>query len=102
GSLGASCAELVPLLASLLESYDKAAQMVESLGLGRWPRQIVHADWHPGNMLYRDNHVVAVIDYDSARLLPRIIDIANGALQFSIIGGDDDIGKWPEYVDESR
>jgi homoserine kinase type II len=67
-----------------------------------WPKQIVHADWHPGNMLFRDNHVVAVIDYDSARLLPRIIDIANGALQFSIIGGDEDVLKWPDYPDESR
>ena len=45
---------------------------------------------------------VAVIDYDSARLLPRIIDIANGALQFSIIGGDEDVLKWPDYPDESR
>jgi homoserine kinase type II len=43
-----------------------------------------------------------VIDYDSARLLPRIIDAANGALQFSIIGGDEDVAKWPEYLDESR
>ena len=76
--------------------------MVEEQGLERWPRQIVHADWHPGNMLFRDNHVVAVIDYDSARLLPRIIDIANGALQFSIIGGDEDVSKWPEKLDESR
>jgi Ser/Thr protein kinase RdoA (MazF antagonist) len=62
----------------------------------------VHADWHPGNMLFRDNHVVAVIDYDAARLLPRIVDIANGALQFSILGGDEDVSKWPEYIDESR
>jgi homoserine kinase type II len=53
-------------------------------------------------MLYRDNRVVAVIDYDSARLQPRILDIANGALQFSIIGGDEDISKWPDYPDESR
>ena len=53
-------------------------------------------------MLFRDNHVVAVIDYDSARVLARIIDIANGALQFSIIGGDEDVSKWPEYLDESR
>jgi homoserine kinase type II len=70
--------------------------------MDQWPKQIVHADWHPGNMLYRDNHVVAVIDYDSARLLPRILDIANGALQFSIIGGDEDATKWPDYIDESR
>jgi homoserine kinase type II len=86
----------------LLRSYRHGAETVENLGMDRWPRQIVHADWHPGNMLYRDNHVVAVIDYDSARLLPRVIDIANGALQFSIIGGDEDVKKWPEYLDETR
>jgi homoserine kinase type II len=87
---------------SLVTHYRTAAQTVERLGMESWPKQIVHADWHPGNMLFRDNHVVAVIDYDSARLLPRIIDIANGALQFSIIGGDEDVMKWPDYPDESR
>jgi Ser/Thr protein kinase RdoA (MazF antagonist) len=45
---------------------------------------------------------VAVIDYDAARLLPRITDIANGCLQFSIIGGEEDVSKWPDYLDESR
>jgi homoserine kinase type II len=94
--------EINALLKFLLESYRHAAQTSEHLGLDRWPKQIVHADWHPGNMLFRDNRVVAVIDYDSSRLLPRIIDIANGALQFSIIGGDEDVGKWPEYLDETR
>src|SRR5947207_5734654 len=86
----------------LLERYKAAAETVEQMGIETWPRQIVHADWHPGNMLFRDNHVVAVIDYDAARLLPRIIDIANGALQFSIIGGDEDVIKWPDYIDETR
>ena len=95
-------ADLAPITQYLLDSYRHAAQMAESLGLGTWPKQIVHADWHPGNMLFRDNHVVAVIDYDSARLLPRIVDAANGGLQFSILGGDEDVSKWPEYLDESR
>ncbi|MGB7161135.1 MAG: phosphotransferase [Tepidisphaeraceae bacterium] len=94
--------EIVPVLSSLLDAYHKGAEQVEQQGMETWPKQIVHADWHPGNMLFRDNHVVAVIDYDSARLLPRVIDIANGALQFSIIGGDEDVSKWPEYLDESR
>jgi homoserine kinase type II len=94
--------QIVPILTSLLQSYSDAANEVEKLGIDGWPKQIVHADWHPGNMLFRDNHVVAVIDYDSARLLPRVIDIANGALQFSILGGDEDVGKWPEFPDESR
>ncbi len=93
---------MTQLLKFLLESYRRAAEKVQSLGIDNWPKQIVHADWHPGNMLFRDNRVVAVIDYDSARLLPRIIDVANGALQFSIIGGDDDVSKWPDYLDTNR
>jgi homoserine kinase type II len=95
-------ADAGPVLQFLLDSYRHAAGVVNSMGLDAWPKQIVHADWHPGNMLFRENHVVAVIDYDAARVLPRIIDIANGALQFSILGGDEDVAKWPEYLDESR
>ena len=64
--------------------------------------QIVHSDWHPGNMLFRGNRVVAVIDYDAARIQQRITDAANGALQFSILGGGDDPASWPDYIDESR
>ena len=86
----------------LLQSYNHAATTCDRLGMDAWPKQIVHGDWHPGNMLFRDNRVVAVIDYDSARLLPRVLDIANGALQFSILGGDDDLSKWPAQVDETR
>jgi len=95
-------ADINPLLSFLLESYRHAADMVDRQGIETWPKQIVHADWHPGNMLFRENRVVAVIDYDSARLLPRIIDTANGCLQFSIIGGDEDVSNWPDYLDESR
>src|SRR5580698_5262567 len=95
-------ASLQQVLSFLSTSYRKGAEKVQSMGIDNWPKQIVHADWHPGNMLFRDNHVVAVLDYDSGRLLPRIIDIANGALQFSIIGGDDDVSKWPDYLDEAR
>ena len=92
----------VPTLNVLLQAYSQAAEDVESHGMETWPKQIVHADWHPGNMLFRDNRVVAVIDYDAARIQQRVIDVANGALQFSIIGGGDDPKQWPDYIDESR
>jgi len=101
-ALAPNDAELKAMLMFLAESYRAAAASVDELGIQRWPRQIVHADWHPGNMLFREDHIVAVIDYDSARLLPRIIDISNGALQFSIIGGDEDVSRWPDHMDESR
>ena len=101
-TLQSSEIDIQDLVKSLTQIYQNAAREVEDAGLAKWPQQIVHADWHPGNMLFRDNRVVAVIDYDSARLLPRVIDIGNGALQFSIIGGDDDVAHWPEYLDETR
>ncbi len=86
----------------LEDAYAQCAEHVEQLGLANWGRQIVHGDWHPGNMLFRERNVVAVIDYDAARLQQRVIDLANGALQFSIIGGGEDPTEWPDYVDESR
>jgi len=48
------------------------------------------------------SRVVAVIDYDAARVQQRVLDVANGALQFSILGGGEDTSTWPDYLDESR
>ncbi len=86
----------------LEKAYRAAADDVDALGLRDWPVQIGHSDWHPGNMLFDGPRVVAVIDYDSARLLPRVIDVGNGALQFSILRNGDDITNWPEHADPAR
>ena len=82
--------------------YLDAVKRVQDAGLDGWPQQVVHGDWHPGNILFRGNRVRAVVDYDAARQHQRVIDAANGALQFSIIGGGDDPSQWPDYLDESR
>ncbi len=93
---------LAPVVSQLEDVYVRCARETNELGLPDWPEQIVHGDWHPGNMLFKDHNVVAVIDYDAARLQQRVIDFANGALQFSIIGGGEDPDSWPDYLDESR
>jgi Ser/Thr protein kinase RdoA (MazF antagonist) len=93
---------LVDTVNFLQDSYFHCAEQANGLGLPDWPNQIVHGDWHPGNMLFRDRMVVAVIDYDTARLHQRVIDLANGALQFSIIGGGEDPLVWPERLDVRR
>jgi homoserine kinase type II len=86
----------------LAESYRFCGEQVDAAGLSLWPKQIVHGDWHPGNMLFCDQEIAAVVDYDAARLQQRVIDLANGALQFSIIGGGDDIALWLDEVDLPR
>ena len=53
-------------------------------------------------MLFRGPRVVAVIDYDAARIQQRAFDLANGALQFSILGGGDNPDTWPDHLDEDR
>ena len=80
--------EIADLVTFLHTSYNEAAMRATETGLPDWPMQIVHSDWHPGNMLFRGSRVVAVIDYDAARIQQRVIDVANGALQFSNPGQD--------------
>ena len=94
--------EVRPVADELLQFYDRAAEAAEQQGLLEWEAQIVHSDWHPGNMLFKEGHVVAVIDYDAARVQPRAMDVANGVLQFSLLTGSREPETWPEYTDESR
>lgn len=48
------------------------------------PITVNHGDWHPGNLLMQAGRVVAVIDWESARPEPRVADLANAILQFSL------------------
>lgn len=95
-------AELLSLTQELYERYERAVQAVNRLGLERWAGWIVHGDWHPGNMLFRENKVSVVLDFDAARRNPTVTDLANGLLQFSILRGGDDPGQWPEFFDQTR
>lgn len=40
------------------------------------PKQIVHFDWHPGNVHFKNNKVVGLFDFDWARWDSRITDLA--------------------------
>jgi len=94
--------DVVDLLKRLRECYSHAAETVNDLGMPTWEVQIVHSDWHPGNMLFDHEHVVAVIDYDSARIRPRVMDVANGCLQFSMVTGKADLATWEFATDTNR
>jgi homoserine kinase type II len=94
--------QLIALLKDLGEAYARAAKAANNLGMPQWETQIVHCDWHPGNMLFDGGHVVAVIDYDAARIQPRVMDVANGCLQFSMVTGGRDLTTWKENTDQLR
>lgn len=84
----------------LRRAYVDAAKRANECGLSLWPKVVLHGDWHPGNLLFRREQVAGVLDFDSARLEPRVIDVANAILQFSMpMTSPDDPAKWPDDLD---
>ena len=86
----------------LMTLYNASSVRVNELGFDSWPQQIVHGDWHPGNMLFSNHKVIAVLDFDSVRIAPPVTDLANGMLQFSIVGNRPNPADWPDYFDQAK
>lgn len=95
-------AELLTTTQELYERYDEATAAVNAAGFADWPEWITHGDWHPGNMLFAGQKVSVVLDFDSARMNPKITDVANGLLQFSILRSEGDPAEWPDFFDVTR
>jgi Ser/Thr protein kinase RdoA (MazF antagonist) len=94
-------AEILSLTSFLYEAYTEAAAAVERAGYPNWPDSVAHSDWHPGNLLFRHGRVLAVLDYDCARIGKASCDVGNGALQFSMVGRGDPV-QWPDHTDLPR
>jgi Ser/Thr protein kinase RdoA (MazF antagonist) len=86
----------------LREAYSHAAARANDAGVHVWPSQVIHGDWHPGNLIFRAGRVAAVLDFDAARIAPRAMDLAGGALQFSLTRAPGDPGSWPSELDADR
>lgn len=83
-------------------AYVEATRSIDALGVDGWAEGIVHGDWHPGNMLFDGDRVGAVLDFDNARPGHRVLDVATGTLQFSLLAGGPDPRTWPEHADVAR
>ena len=75
----------------LADRYDRASAAANAAGLPLQPDQLIHGDWHPGNLLWTQpsppsppSEVAAILDFDTVSLAPALTDAANGALQFAL------------------
>lgn len=93
--------ELFGVAQALFDAYDAAVERADQIGLDELDTCVIHSDWHPGNMLFRHNRVDAIVDYDSVRFAQRVLDIANGMLQFSV-ASETKPENWPDHLDEDR
>ncbi len=82
--------------------YNNCSVRVNELGFDSWDQQVVHGDWHPGNMLFSESRLIAVLDFDSVKVAPAVTDLANGMLQFSIVGDRPNPVDWPDYFDQAK
>jgi Ser/Thr protein kinase RdoA (MazF antagonist) len=87
---------------TLMALYNASSVRVSELGFDSWPEQIVHGDWHPGNMLFSGHRLTAVLDFDSVKIASPVTDLANGMLQFSIVGNRPNPADWPDYLDQAK
>jgi Ser/Thr protein kinase RdoA (MazF antagonist) len=95
-------AELKDIATSLNTVYDSSSRKTNDCGFAVWRRQMTHGDWHQGNMLFADGKVVAVLDFDSMKSAPIVMDVANGILHFSMATGKPNPVDWPDYLDQAK
>ncbi|GFZ29997.1 hypothetical protein CSC2_05230 [Clostridium zeae] len=64
------------------------------------PRQLIHRDIHPGNMLFQNNNLTGYIDFDLSEINARVFDICYMSLSFLIDNTDDKqkTKKWFEIL----
>lgn len=87
---------------ALEEAYARSEACLEALGVGGWSEVVIHGDWHPGNVIFSGGDVAGVTDYDTARMAPRVVDVANGIMQFSITREEGHPRTWPDHLDLDR
>ena len=50
---------------------------------GELPHLVIHGDYYAGNLLYKHDCIVGVVDYDKARWQPRVVELAEALIYFA-------------------
>lgn len=79
-SVGEAKARVEALLACVPE--DRRSYF-SSFAEATMPWSIAHGDFHPGNLLYRDDDVVGIVDFDYAGPGSPLLDFAYGCVMFA-------------------
>lgn len=52
-------------------------------GHGTLPHLVIHGDYYADNLLFEDDRIVGVVDYDKARWQPRVVELAEVLIYFA-------------------
>lgn len=93
-----------PLGATAAELYRTACREVNACNPASWMQQLVHGDWHRGNVLFEvgGSGVAAVLDFDEVGLAPPLFELVSGAVQFATVTPPGNPWAWPAETDPHR
>lgn len=84
--LGALRANAGNLPGGLVEGYERVMNHAHDIAQANAkPPAIVHGDWHPGNMIFRDDTLIAICDFDNTRLGSRDRELAQALIHASLV-----------------
>lgn len=61
-------------------AHDLAARFAHH---GTLPHLVIHGDYYADNLLFRDDQIVGVVDYDNASWQPRVAELAEALIYFA-------------------
>jgi homoserine kinase type II len=94
----AADATLLGSLESTLAAAEDVLGRLRSLYAAR-PLQIIHGGCRRGSTLFRDDDLAVVIDFDSAHLEVRALDVAVGVHDFAKVYGDPASADYKVHLD---
>lgn len=101
-AIGSRIEDPGPVTDALRRDWDRASGMLDRLGIEDRAKAFAHGDWHPGNALFLESRVAAVLDFDSVRLAAPVVDLAMGAIHYALVRGRGSPGGWTERPDLDR
>jgi homoserine kinase type II len=74
---------LTKYLAFLLDECSKMQRYCAHLDWSAAPQMVIHCDYHPGNLKFRDREVVGLFDFDWSKIDLRCFDVGLALWYFS-------------------
>jgi Ser/Thr protein kinase RdoA (MazF antagonist) len=71
-------------LENLVRDLEEQTQDLEARypEFGQLPNLVIHGDYHGDNLVFQEDHLVGVVDYDLAHWSPRAMEVAEAIIAF--------------------
>ncbi len=69
-------------LAAICTALEQTVSELDRRGCGRGVRQVIHCDYHPGNLKFENDEVTGLFDFDWSKIDLRAFDVALALVYF--------------------